>query len=371
MLDSDCTTWKALFQTLPDPRHRRGCRYPWWVLLTLIMTAVVSDQHHPQAIIQWIGEHADLLRGQVWPRLPSGATLRRALRHVDIHDLEARLRRWTVRHAPRPTQGLQARALDGKTLRGATQHGQPTHVVEEVVHGSGIVLWQQAVAAKSNEIPLVRRMLAHRDLTGLLYTLDALHTQVETAAQIVDQGGQYLLIVKGNQRHLHRILQEWFEDPAWPEEQGDIIHTCEVSHGRHDHRTLERRRTVHLPIPWPGVHQAMRRVTESWQLKTGRYRRAICYAVTSLSCDQATAADLEGFWRGHWTIENKVHYVRDVTLQEDACQVAKGHAPQALAALRNGLLNHFRLAGVTNVPSALRHLNAHPDLALRFVGVGL
>jgi hypothetical protein len=270
--------------------------------LTLIMTALVSDQHHPQAIIQWITEHADLLCEQVWPRLPSGATLRRALRHLDLRDLEARLQQRVAPQASRPARGIQARALDGKTLHGATRHGQPTHVVEEVVHGSGLVLWQQAVAAKSNEIPLVRRMLAQRDLTRLLYTLDALHTHWETAELIVRQGGHYLMIVKGNQRHLAGILHEWFADPAWPEEQADTIRTCEVSHGRHDHRTLERRSTLHLPVPWPGVHQAMRRVTESWSLKTGRSRRAECYALTSLPCDQATAADLERFWRGHWTI---------------------------------------------------------------------
>lgn len=185
MLDAHCTTWKALFQTLLDPRHRRGCRYPWWVLLTLSMAAVVSGHRHPQAMIEWLGEHADLLRERVWLRLPSGATLRRALRYVDIADWEAR----TAATAPRPPTGLQARALDGKTLRGAGRHGQPTHVVEEVVHGSGLVLWQQAVATKSNEIPLVRRMLADRDLTGLLYTLDALHTQWETADLMVRQGG--------------------------------------------------------------------------------------------------------------------------------------------------------------------------------------
>jgi predicted transposase YbfD/YdcC len=371
MFDAHCTTWKALFQTLPDPRHRRGCRYPWWVMLTLIMTAVASGQRHPQAIIQWTSEHADLLREQVWPRVPSGSTLRRVLRYVAIAELEAQVSAWTAQRAPRPSSGLQARALDGKTLRGAGRHGQPTHLVAEVVHGSGLVLWQQAVAAKSNEIPLARRILADRDLTGLLYTLDALHTQLETAELIVRQRGHYLMIVKGNQRHLHRILQEWFEDPAWPEEQGAISHTCDVGHGRHEHRTLERRRTLHLPVPWPGVQQALRRVTQSWQLQTGTYRTQVAYALTSLPCDLAPAADLEAYWRGHWTIENKVHYVRDGAFQEDACQVAKGQAPQALAALRNGVLNQLRLSGIPNIAAALRHLGAHPEVALRFVGVGL
>lgn len=149
------------------------------------------------------------------------------------------------------------------------------------------------------------------------------------------------------------------------------MHTCEVSHGRHDHRTLERRSTLHLLMPWPGVHQALRRVTESWNTKTGAARRAVTYALTSLPCAQASAGALEAYWRGPWTIENQVHYIRDVTWQEDACQVAKRQAPQALAALRNGVLHHLRLTGTTNISAALRHLGAHIDLALQFVGVGL
>jgi predicted transposase YbfD/YdcC len=371
MLDQHCTTWKTFFQSLPDPRHARGRRYPWWVLLTMIMAALASGQTHPQAMRQWVEEHGDQLQARLWQRLPSGSTLRRALRSIDVLDLENRLRQWMAAQVERPVQTIQARALDGKTLRGTGQHGHPVHVVEEVLHGSGLVLWEQAVAAKSNEVPLVQYMLADRDLTGLLFTMDALHTQERTARLILDQGGHYLMIVKGNQRLLFQTLQAWFARPPWPDAQEERVRTCQVGHGRHEHRIVERRSTrSQLPL-WPGWQQVVRRITHTWQKKTGAYRTQTTYAITSLPCEQCSVAALAAYWRGHWTIENKVHYVRDVTCQEDRCQVASGHAPQALAALRNGLLNQLRLAGATNIPAALRHLGAHVDRVLHFVGVGL
>lgn len=93
------------------------------------------------------------------------------------------------------------------------------------------------------------------------------------------------MIVKGNQRSLFQTLHEWFADPAWPEERAEVAHTCEVSHGRQDHRTLERRSALHLLPLWPGIHQAMRQVTESWNRKTRVLRTPVTYALTSMPCD--------------------------------------------------------------------------------------
>jgi predicted transposase YbfD/YdcC len=371
MSDLYDNTWIGFFQTLPDPRQRRGCRFPWWVLLTIVMAALVSDHPHPKAMHEWVVAHAATLKQTLWPRLPSEATLRRTLRLVDVVSLEARLRYRTEGTAPLPTTGLQARSLDGKTLRGAKRHGKPVHVVEEVVQESGQVIWQQAVTTKSNEIPLVQRMLANRKLHGILYTMDALHSQVETATRILNQGGHYLMIIKKNQKLLFHTLTGWFADAGWPEEQAAVIRTCDYGHGRHEHRTLERRSTVHLLPLWPGMQQAMKRVTESWEVTTGKYRTQTTYALTSLALDQASAPELERYWRGHWTIENRVHYVRAVAFHEDAGQSTKGNTPLVLAALRNGALNHLHLAGTPNIAAALRQMGEHVHLALAFVGLRL
>ncbi len=93
--------------------------------------------------------------------------------------------------------------------------------------------------------------------------------------------------------------------------------------------------------------------------------------MTSLPPDQADAARLEQLWRGHWQIENGLHYVRDVTLGEDACQVRSDRAPANLAACRNAALNLLRLAGITNVAAALRRHAMHPQKALALMGLHL
>ena len=208
-------TWRDLFHALPDPRQRRGQRFAWWVLLTLIAAALLSDQ---AAMSQWVQEHADDLRQQVWPTLPSDATLRRTLQRWDVAAWEQQIRERASQQMPVSVDRFQAHAFDGKTLRGAGRHGHLVHLVSEVEQRSGLVLWQQAVTDKSNEIPLVQQMLAGRDLPGHVCTFDALHTQRETATLIVQQGGHYVMVVKENQPMLAQALREWFAEPAWPEE---------------------------------------------------------------------------------------------------------------------------------------------------------
>jgi predicted transposase YbfD/YdcC len=125
---------------------------------------------------------------------------------------------------------------------------------------------------------------------------------------------------------------------------------------------------------WPALAQVCRIVREVEYVsgtRAGQTRRAVAYALTSLTPEQADAARLEQVWRGHWQIENRLHYVRDVTLCEDACQVRADHAPANLAACRNTALNLLRRAGVTNVAAALRRHAMYPRQALALIGIQL
>ncbi|MGH2517198.1 MAG: ISAs1 family transposase [Ktedonobacterales bacterium] len=377
MREDECSTWIEMLQTVPDPRAARGCRYPWTALLTLICAALVSEQQSAEAMAQWIAEHAAEWQSWVWtPRggVPSAATIRRALCHVNVQALEARLGAWTQAcmatdvAATGVADAVRGVAVDGKAVRGAQAHGAQVHLVSLVTQQQAQVLGQVAVAEKRNEIPAVRELLRGRDLTGWLVTLDAMHTQRETADLILAQGGHYLMVVKGNQPDLHTALAEWFAEDAWAEEQEARVTTCDVGHGRHEHRTLIRRRVDTHLLGWPGAQQALQRSTWAQVLPQGVERHEVTYAVTSLPPNRYPPAALEAAWRGHWGIENQVHYVRDVTLGEDAGQAHLGSTPQALAALRNGLLSLLRRQGYTRIAHTLRHLGASVARALRFLG---
>jgi predicted transposase YbfD/YdcC len=347
---------------IPDPRKARGKRHRWDVLLTLISAALLCGQRSGRAISQWVDDHTvDLMTHLPLPHkpLPSTATFRRALRAIDVAALETRLAQFaqTVPVTPPPeTAPWQGQAVDGKAVRGAQLHREPVHLVSLVCHGSGVVRKQVRVRDKSNEITAVPVLLEGRDLQGTVTTMDALLTQQAIARQIREQRGHYLMVVKKNQPDLYRAIDLVFQLPPPPlvEHHLDQVTTGDKGHGRLETRTLERTCALNGYLDWPEVGQVLRRTCQRVMLTTGQVSEEVTYGVTSLGWQEADAALVEALWRGHWGIENKVHYVRDVTFGEDASRIHVGQAPQALAALRNGLLTLLRSTGVTNIADAVR-----------------
>lgn len=368
------TTLVEAFGAIPDPRKPKGVRYSWQMLLGLVAAAMVSGQQHGRAIGQWVAEHSELLKEILGrQRLPSEATLRRALRVIDLVQLEVTLGALAREEVLDAVVGL---AIDGKEVRGARAHGRKVHLVGLVDQAEGKVLSQVAIDQKSNEIRAVPVLLEGRNLTGTVITVDALLTQRELARQILDQGGHYLMVVKENQPQTRQAIEELFADTDWQRLKSKPYWRYQSSgkgHGRYESRVLEAttdaNEYLRKDLCWPAAGQVMRRTTTRVSLSTGEVSRQSSYAITSLSPKQAGAKELESLWRGHWSIENKVHYVRDVTMGEDASQAHVGNTPQAMAALRNALIGLVRRAGWQRVPDALRHYNAHPLQALQLVGL--
>jgi predicted transposase YbfD/YdcC len=282
-----------------------------------------------------VHEHEVTLRTALgWDRpwWPSAATLRRSLRHVDVVALETRLQH--IQLPPRPHQPpaiLQGQALDGKVVRGAGTHGQPVHVVALVRH-DGVVLAQTAVAEQANEIVAAPQVLRGRDLTGTVTTMEALLTQRALASQIRRQGGHYLMVVKDNQPDLAAAIATLFADPPWlvHERAAEyaVARTVEKGHGRVETRTLEASPSLNAWLDWPDVGQVVRRTCRRVILATGEVQEAMQVAVTSLPFTLGPAVVAQ-HWRGHWSIENRVHHVRDVTLREDAGQAYVGATARA------------------------------------------
>jgi len=372
------TTLVDVLNQVPDYRKRQGRQHRWIILLSLIAMALASAQRTPQAIARWVHEHRDDLFAVLPPRvsrLPSESTLRRALARLDVVALEQALAAF---HPPTPPAALptpaplQGLAIDGKAVRGVGRDGHPCHLVSLVQHGDATVLGQVEVALKRDERSAVPALLEGRDLDGQVVTLDALHTLRPTARQIRAQKGHYLMIVKKNQAALYDYLDMLFTLPAHPadHEVWDMIGpTSEKAHGRLETRTLTCGNAHIEDVDWPDVQQVVRRECERIISKTGKRTSEVTYAMVSMTPEEAGAATIEGLWRGHWTIENRLHYVRDVSFGEDAGHAAQGATAHALAALRNGLLMLFRHARWPSVPDALAHYGASVARAVALIGL--
>lgn len=379
------TSFLPFLKTVPDPRHARGKVFQWQFLLVGVCGALLSGQLTGTAIAAWIAEHAFEIAAFLHislRRVPSHSTIRRAMRHVDIEALErvtaahsqalVKESRASSRVAEAVSEPLRGQAIDGKEVRGAGAHGIKVHLLSIVQHESGVVLAQQEVGEKTNEIPAVLELLAGRDLRGAVITLDAMNTQRATAQLIIRQGGHYLMVVKENQPTLHDDIETFFTGTFLPREDDRDTHVdWDKNHGRMETRSLTCSEGLNGYLDWPGAKQVAKRRCLHEVVRTGKASNEVTYAVTSLSRQQAGAKELEGFWRGHWTIENKLHYVRDVTLGDDRCQIHKGNAPRALAILRNALLTALRHCGWSNIAAALRYYGASACRALAFLaGVG-
>jgi predicted transposase YbfD/YdcC len=145
--------------------------------------------------------------------------------------------------------------------------------------------------------------------------------------------------------------------------------TTEKGHGRLETRTLTCGNAHIEDVDWPEVQQVVRRECERIILTTGKRTTEVSYGLISLTPDEAGAATIEAFWRGHWTIENQLHYIRDVTFGEDAGHAAQGTTAHVLATLRNGLLRLFGHAHWTSVPDALAHYGASVVRAFTLIGL--
>ena len=196
--------------------------------------------------------------------------------------------------------------------------------------------------------------LADLDLTGVVVTVDALHTQRETARHLVDdRGAHYVLTVKGNQPNLLAAVQQMLSGPA-----GDFAPdhvTFDRGHGRTEQRTTRVAPiTAGSAISFPHGAQVFRVRRDVGGLDDQRTTKEIAHCITSLTAEQASPEELAGYIRGHWQIENRLHGVRDLTYDEDRSQARTGAGPRVMASLRNLAISALRLNGHTNIAAALR-----------------
>lgn len=205
------------------------------------------------------------------------------------------------------------------------------------------------------------KVLEALPLKGRLVTADALYCPRELCAQMREAGGDYLLIGKANQRRWYEDSKLLFAEPP----AGEVFQEA-AQRDRHEVRRLRASAALRGYLDWPGVQQVGK--VERGAERKGKISGEVRSAITSLG-DEVGPEQLLKHGRGHWGIENRLRYVRDVTFGEDASQVRKGSAPEVMAALRNVVLGLLRQANWTNIAAGLRHNGWQTGAALQLLGI--
>ena len=397
---------------VPEHRKARGIRHELAALLAVATAAVLSGADSTAAIAQYAATLTQPALASLGIRrnkrtrtyvAPAYQTLRRAIRSVDAHALDAAVTGWLHAQlsAGRLSPGQLTQliiALDGKTVRGAKDAaGNQLHLFAALIHGEATVIAQHPVDSKTNElsgfIPLLDQIAErhhtepdqHNDdhdhhhgggdgssdsddadsdsevvgpsggpgkLHGVIVTADALHTQRAHARYLRKHGGDYVLIAKGNQPRLFAALD------ALPWTTIEIGHTeQDKGHGRRDRRVLK---VIDLTDPthqhhrvhFPGARQAF--LIERYRhFPDGTVTAAAILGITSLTPTQASPADLADIIRGHWHIEAH-HHVRDVTFKEDASRIRAGAGARVMAIIRNLVISLLNRAGYHNIAEGRR-----------------
>ena len=351
---------------VPDPRDPRGRRYRLVPVLAIAVCAVLAGARSYSAIAGWAADAPPRLRARLGltRTVPDLVTIWRVLTAVDPAALDRALGAWVrARLAARRPGGQVVLAVDGKTVRGAhTSDGMAPHLLACLDHGTGVVLGQVQVGAKTNEITMFTALLDRSgDLSGVLVTADALHAQREHATWLHGHGAHYLVTVKGNQPGLLRQLRSlpWKDVPEGHVQDGR-------GHGRIEKRIVKAV-TVATGLAFPHAAQAIQITRRTRRPGSRKWRTETSYAITSLPAAQARPDQLAKWIRGHWKIENQLHWVRDVTFGEDASTARTGTGPHVMATLRNLVISILRLAGYVSIAAALRHAARHPMRAFRLL----
>lgn len=374
---------------VPDPRDRRGVRHSAGSLLALAAAAVLAGARSFAAIGEWIADVPQRVLAVLGARFdchrdryvaPEESTVRRLTQQVDGDLLDAAISGWLIRHTtgqladPLDT-APEAIAVDGKSLRGtfARTGGAGVHLLAALTHTSGdptsdgVVLGQRQVEQKTSEIAWFAPLLDGIDLAGRVVTADALHTTRDHARYLVDRDAHYVFTVKTNQHRLYGLLDTlpWHEIPTCTTEDSD--------HGRTERRTIQLAPLGdYLDYPavdFPHATHAFLIERYTTHHTNSKQTAHAALGITSLPAEHAHPIQVATYMRHHWHIENRLHWVRDVTYTEDHSTVRTGTAPRTMASLRNLAISTLRQAGWTNIAKGLRHMSRNPTRPLTLLGI--
>ena len=329
---------RADFADFPDPRRGTSVIYPAWCILFVVLSGYLAGgnnlgdvAHFAELREDWLKELLDI------DRVPSYDTIWWFLVRTDPEAFQALLRRWLG--------GLsddlrdQLLVIDGKRLKGVSDSQHITHVVEMFAAESRLTIAQEKVSRKSGEPASLPALLDTVDVTGAIVSMDALYAHTSNTREVLKRGADYIVAIKGNQPTLHDEVVNYFEQAYAIHYEGiDVTRSSseDQSHGRFEQRVV----TATQQLDW--LPQA-----EAWNIRTlvevrserhldGSVEKGIRYFGSSRS---GKADEFASWIRGHWSIENSLHYVLDVIFREDASLADAGNSAENIALIRRLAMN--------------------------------
>ena len=365
------------FMELPDPRGARGKRHPLTVILTIAIMAVICGNDDFEGMEEfgnskrvWLSGFLELPHG-----IPSVDTFRRVFAALDPQAFERCFMSW-MKGLVGSLEGKLI-AIDGKTLRRSFERAwaphSAVHMVSAFVQANAVVFAQVAVEDKSNEITAIPKLLELLDIHGATVSIDAMGCQKAIAQKIKEGGGEYVLALKGNQGVLHDKTVALLDEAIRQDFKGmifDHYRETDAGHGRIEERTLWITPEIeHLGESIQGfeglagvaVVEARREVAGKEPgagNQTGVERRYYLF-----SHQEMTARRIADFVRGHWSVENQLHWTLDVQFNEDQSRVREGYAAENLSRVRRIALNLLKQEKTCKKGIAIKRLKAGWDTA--------
>ena len=337
------------FSALDDPRESGKVIYPLTDIVVIAVCAAIAGAESYEDIVlygksktSWLSEFLDLDKG-----IPSHDTFRRVFGLIDAEAFEACFTSWAKSQVEDPDGEVVA--IDGKTIRRSFDHGReqsPLHVVSAWASEQSLVLTQEVTSEKSNEITAIPEVLGALNLEGALVTIDAMGRETEIAEQIIEEKADYLLALKENHRTAYRAVQTHFDDRCFGSGAFDRGARSRLRSDGFDesHGRVVRRRVfacseaseLEALSEWPGLQSVVGIETIRTVKGESETTAEIRYF---LSSREAKDEVLEDAARQHWSIENSLHWVLDVTFNEDQSRVRDETAASNWAVLRKMALN--------------------------------
>jgi predicted transposase YbfD/YdcC len=336
----------SIFSGVDDPRSLRNQKHPFLSLIGISLLGALAGFDSFSGLADFAEAHHDSLKSifDLPYGSPSHDTFQRFFDGIDPQQFTDHFILFTENLAQAISEII---SVDGKTIRNSTEN--PLHIVSAWCEANQLVLGQVKIPEKSNEITAIPLLLKLLDLSGKIITIDAIGCQREISQQIIDQGGDYVLGLKGNQKTLFEDVVDYFKTTL----SGATWSELDKGHGRFEERICHVIDDIHWlqeQHQWPGLRSVARVISK----RTIKDKESIeeRYYISSLPADAEKICKTA---RAHWGIENRLHWRLDVVFNEDKCCIRNDNAAENMGIMRKWALNILNAAkGKSSIKSLQR-----------------